>query len=75
LPLNDGEWKHGGQPLQVLTVVRKGSPDVTKGMPPWEPQLGQQRVIEVVAFVLSKHQQDEPVKLAVDSPLRSSASR
>jgi cytochrome c oxidase cbb3-type subunit III len=75
LPLNDAEWKHGGQPLQVLTVVRKGSPDVTKGMPPWEPQLGLQRVIEVVAFVLSKHQQDEPVKLAPDSPLRSTAAQ
>jgi cytochrome c oxidase cbb3-type subunit 3 len=75
LPLNDSEWKHGGHPLQVLTVVRKGSPDVTKGMPPWEPQLGLQRVIEVVAFVLSKHRQDEPVKLAPDSPLRSTAAQ
>ena len=75
LPLNDTEWMHGGQPLQVLTVVRKGSPDVSKGMPPWEPQLGLQRVIEVVAFILSKHRQDEPVKLAIDSPLRSRAAQ
>ncbi|HYF37046.1 MAG TPA: cytochrome c, partial [Prosthecobacter sp.] len=37
LPLNDNEWKHGGSPTQILSVVRKGSPDVTKGMPPWEP--------------------------------------
>ena len=34
LPLNDQEWKHGGNPTQILTVVRKGSPDITKGMPP-----------------------------------------
>lgn len=73
LPLNDQEWKHGGKPLQILTVVRKGSPDVTKGMPAWEPQLGLQRVVEAVAFVLSKHRQGEPVTLAPDSPLKASA--
>lgn len=73
LPINDHEWKHGGNPTQVLTLVRKGSPDVTKGMPPWEPQLGLQRVVEVVAFILSKHQQGEPVTLAVDSPLKTAA--
>ncbi|MBB5036193.1 cbb3-type cytochrome c oxidase N-terminal domain-containing protein [Prosthecobacter dejongeii] len=70
LPLNDQEWKHGGTPTQLLTIVRKGAPDVTKGMPPWEPQLGLQRVVEVVAFVLSKHQKGEPVTLATDSPLK-----
>jgi cytochrome c oxidase cbb3-type subunit 3 len=75
LPLNDQEWKHGGGPLQILTVVRKGSPDVTKGMPPWEPQLGLQRVVEAVAFVLSKHKQGDPVKLATDSPLKTAATR
>lgn len=70
LPLNDTEWKHGGNPLQLLGIVRKGAPDVTKGMPPWEPQLGLNRVVEVVAFVLSKHKQGEPVTLAADSPLK-----
>jgi cytochrome c oxidase cbb3-type subunit 3 len=70
LPLNDTEWKHGGSPLQLLSIVRKGAPDVTKGMPPWEPQLGLNRVVEVVAFVLSKHKQGEPVTLAADSPLK-----
>lgn len=70
LPLNDQEWKHGGAPTQMLTIVRKGAPDVTKGMPPWEPQLGLQRVVEVVAFILSKHEKGEPVTLAADSPLK-----
>lgn len=70
LPLNDREWKHGGSPTDILTVVRKGSPDVTKGMPPWEPQLGLQRVVEVVAYVLSKHEKGEPVTLSADSPLK-----
>lgn len=71
LPLNDQEWKHGGSPLQILQTVRKGAPDVTKGMPPWEPQLGLSRVVEVVAFILSKHEKGEPATLAPDSPLRS----
>lgn len=74
LPLNDTEWKHGGNPLQILNTVRKGAPDVTKGMPPWEPQLGLNRVVEVVAFVLSKHKKGEPITLAPDSPLKAGAS-
>lgn len=70
LPLNDTEWKHGGNPLQILNTVRKGAPDLTKGMPPWEPQLGLNRVVEVVAYVLSKHKKGEPISLAPDSPLK-----
>ena len=72
LPLNDQEWKHGGTPTQVLHIVRKGAPDITKGMPAWEPQLGLDRVISVVAFVMSHHQENEPVTLAADSPLKVS---
>jgi cytochrome c oxidase cbb3-type subunit 3 len=71
LPLNDQEWKHGNNPTQLLTIIRKGAPDITKGMPPWEPQLGLQRVIEVLAFIMSKHQQGEPFTLAADSPLKA----
>jgi cytochrome c oxidase cbb3-type subunit III len=71
LPLNDQEWKHGGEPTQMLTIIRKGAPDVTKGMPPWEPQLGLQRVVEVLAFILSKHEQGEAVTLSADSPLKA----
>lgn len=70
LPLNDQEWKHGGNPLNVMSIVRKGAPDVTKGMTAWEPVLGLDRVIEVVAFVMSHHKEGEPVTLAPDSPLK-----
>lgn len=73
-PLNDSEWKHGGTPLQILNLVRKGAPDVTKGMPAWEPQLGLNRVVEVVAFILSKHTQGEAITLAADSPLKAGAA-
>lgn len=74
LPLNDTEWKHGGSPLEILNTVRKGAPDLTKGMPPWEPQLGLNRVVEVVSFVLSKHKKGEPITLAADSPLKPGAA-
>ena len=60
LALADQGWKHGHQPTEVLKVVRMGSPDVTKGMPPWEPQLGTKRVVEVVAYIMSHHQEGEP---------------
>lgn len=68
LPLHDQEWKHGGSPTDVLTIVRKGAPDVSKGMMAWEPVLGVQRVTEVVAYILSHHKEGEPVKLSPDSP-------
>jgi cytochrome c oxidase cbb3-type subunit 3 len=74
LPLNDTEWKHGGKPTQILTLVRKGAPDITKGMPAWEPALGVKKVAEAVAFVLSKHKEGEPVTLAADSPLKAGAA-
>lgn len=73
LPLNDTEWKHGGKPTQIFMLVRKGAPDVTKGMPAWEPTLGVKRVAEAVAFVLSHHKEGEPVTLAPDSPLKQQA--
>lgn len=68
LPLADQEWKYGGKPMEVLTVVRKGSPDVTKGMPPWEPVLGSKKAIEVTAYIMSLHKEGEPITAAPDSP-------
>lgn len=56
LPLNDAEWKYGGRPQDILKVVSKGSPDITKGMVAWEPQLGMTKVMDAVAYVLSHHQ-------------------
>jgi cytochrome c oxidase cbb3-type subunit 3 len=68
-PLNDTAWKYGGKPTQILNIARKGSPDVTKGMPAWEPALGLQKVSEAIAFILSKHKEGEPITLTPDSPL------
>lgn len=68
LPLADQEWKFGHQPTDVLKLVRRGSPDVTKGMPPWEPVLGVGRVVEVTAFILSHHKEGDPHTIAPDAP-------
>ena len=68
LPLDDTEWKHGGTPVEIFKLVRRGAPDVTKGMPAWEPTLGVKRVSEVVAFVLSFHKEGEKITLAPDAP-------
>jgi cytochrome c oxidase cbb3-type subunit 3 len=68
LPLHDQEWKFGGKPTEIFKIVRKGSPDVTKGMAAWELVLGTKRVSEVVAFVLSHHKEGEPITLAPDAP-------
>ena len=73
-PLHDQEWKYGGNPVEIFKIVRKGSPDVTKGMVAWETMLGMQRVSEVVAFVLSHHKEGEPIKRTPDAPPVGSAA-
>ena len=56
LPLNDKEWKYGGNPSDILKIITKGSPDVTKGMVAWETVLGPTKCAEVAAYVLSHHE-------------------
>jgi cytochrome c oxidase cbb3-type subunit 3 len=68
LPLNDQQWKYGETPKEIFNIVRKGSPDITKGMAAWEAVLGVQKVSEVTAFVLSHHHEGEPITKAPDSP-------
>ena len=51
--LIDDLWIRGsGKPEEVLEIVTNGSP--VKGMPTWGPILGQEKVSQVVAFVLSR---------------------
>jgi cytochrome c oxidase cbb3-type subunit 3 len=49
--LTDAYWLHGARPTAVYRSASEGVP--AKGMPAWGPQLGNQRVENVVAFVLS----------------------
>ncbi|HAV13406.1 MAG TPA: cytochrome C oxidase subunit III [Opitutae bacterium] len=58
--LVDAEWVHGSKPSEVYVTISKGV--LEKGMQAWEPLLGQKRVAEVVAFVLSKNPDLKPTE-------------
>lgn len=49
--LTDDSWLHGGAPDKIYTTIKDGY--LTKGMPAWGPQLGEERVRAAAAYVLS----------------------
>jgi len=49
--LTDRFWIHGAKPTDIFRTAYDGIP--AKGMPTWGPQLGDHRVQNVVAYVLS----------------------
>lgn len=49
--LTDAFWLHGGAPEKVYKSVRDGWVD--KGMAAWGPQLGEEKVRQVAAYVLT----------------------
>jgi cytochrome c oxidase cbb3-type subunit 3 len=51
--LVDAEWVHGAKPSEIYVSVENGFP--SKGMQAWGSTLGQKRITEVVAYVLSKN--------------------
>ncbi len=51
--LADGQWVHGGAPVEIMRVVADGVAGT--GMPAWGGSLGPRKTAEVVAFILSKH--------------------
>lgn len=51
--LADAEWIHGSKPSEIYVTVSQGV--IEKGMQAWEPLLGQKRIAEVVAYLLSKN--------------------
>lgn len=59
--LVDHLWIHGGRPTEIYSTVDKGV--LAKGMPPWGPVLGSKKISEVVAYILSHHQEGEPVEV------------
>ncbi len=61
--LSDQAWIHGGTPKEIYAIVAKGV--LVKGMPAWEPVLGQKKSAEVVAYLLSHHQPGEPITMEV----------
>ena len=57
--LTDTAWIHGGTPKELFATAAKGV--IAKGMPAWEPMLGQKKTAEVVAYILSHHQKGEAI--------------
>ncbi|HEY5550923.1 MAG TPA: cbb3-type cytochrome c oxidase N-terminal domain-containing protein [Opitutaceae bacterium] len=62
--LTDNAWIHGGKPIELYNVVTNGV--LVKGMPTWGPVLGARKISEVVAYVLSVHNEGDPV--VVETP-------
>ncbi len=60
--LKDDVWKYGGNPMDVMKIVREGSPDPTKGMVAWEATLGPKKIAEVVAYIMSHHPAPAPTE-------------
>lgn len=60
--LVDEYWLHGGQPLELVKVINTGV--LEKGMPTWAQVLGQEKIKDVTAYILSFHKEGEPIKQA-----------
>jgi cytochrome c oxidase cbb3-type subunit 3 len=58
--LTDKFWLHGNKPTDVAKSVTDGFAD--KGMPPWGPVLGPDKVRKVTAFVLTLKGKNLPGK-------------
>jgi cytochrome c oxidase cbb3-type subunit 3 len=61
--LTDTAWIHGGTPQEIYVILKNGV--LTKGMPAWEPILGQKKTVELVAYVLSHHKKGETITVEV----------
>ena len=59
--LTDTAWIHGGTPKEIYNTASKGV--LAKGMPAWEPVLGQKKTAEVVAYILSRHEKGEAITI------------
>ncbi len=64
--LVDTTWIHGGKPSEIYDLITKGV--LVKGMPTWGPVLGQKRISEAVAYILSFHQEGEPIEIVPAAP-------
>ena len=68
LPLNDTEWKHGGNPMNLFNIVTNGSPDPATGMIAWKTQMSPGDIAKVVSFVMSHHEPGAAWTRAADAP-------
>jgi len=56
--LTDRYWIHGGQPTDILKSMTEGYPE--KGMPQWGRLLGDEKMRQITAFVLSVRNTNQP---------------
>jgi cytochrome c oxidase cbb3-type subunit 3 len=57
--LVDTAWIHGGTPKEIYKTIAQGV--LAKGMPAWEPVLGQKKAVELTAYILNHHQPGEVI--------------
>ena len=60
LALNDGEWKFGGEPMDIFKIINEGSPPESKGhngakMQAWGQMLTPKEVAEITAFLIAEN--------------------
>lgn len=60
LPLNDGEWKYGGTPLEIFKLINEGTPADQPGhngakMQAWGQMLTPDQIAEVTSYLISKN--------------------
>ena len=62
--LVDAEWLHGAAPSEIYYTIHNGVLD--KGMLAWGSLLGQKRIAQTVAFILSKNGAEQLKAAALD---------
>jgi len=64
--LTDTNWIHGGNPSEVYQLITDGV--LIKGMPAWGPVLGARRISDVTAYIMSFHNEGDPINLLPPEP-------
>lgn len=66
--LDNNEWTWGNTPMSIYEITANGSPDRMSGMQAWLPDLGGERVNQVVAYVLSYHTPESMAEGSTENP-------